>query len=168
VIFLLFIQSAIAGTPLTIQCMNCKDDKSFLVKHVEDVANEIMKSKCFATFWGTRTVIETNGRSRDGVLKHITSTPNEIEVTYYFEKSDVVGYTEDGTNHVFANEYWHDRFDDCQRASNFAHEASHVIGYWHDFERTGRRQFSVPYTINAGFTACCHSVSPIKMENLEQ
>lgn len=117
--------------------------------------NTTLSSQCFGDFILSRDLIQTNGKSNKEVLEHIRSSRVGIELVSYWSFKSTVGYTYPNVDKVWMNKRLHDNFTPCRSASNLAHEASHKIGYGHDYRRTQRRPYSVPYSINAGFTKCC-------------
>jgi len=118
--------------------------------------NETIDSECFKTFMVNRNIHTTQNKSNAEVVKHLRTSQVEIHlITYYKRWSKVHGYTYPNVNKIWLNRKYHAGASLCSEASNLAHELSHKLGYTHDFKATQRRPFSVPYSINAGFTACC-------------
>lgn len=116
---------------------------------------EVMNSQCFADFMQKRRLVQTNGKTPAQVVSDLRENNLEAPVHYYYEESNVVGYRNPPKPDIYFNRYFHNNYGVCATASNAAHEWSHSIGYDHDYEPTARRPYSVPYSINAAFTACC-------------
>lgn len=119
------------------------------------IMNRTLASSCFEKYMLQRKLIQTNGKSPQEVVDHIRSSTAGVELISYWSRKGTVGYTYPNVNKIWMNERLHKNFDSCRSASNLAHEGSHKIGYGHDYKRTSRRPYSVPYSINAAFKACC-------------
>jgi len=119
------------------------------------IMNEVLASKCFRTFMENRDLIQTNGKSPKEIVNHIRKSQIGIELKSYYKWKGAVGYTYPNTKKIWMNSYHHRNFNSCRSASNLAHEGSHKLGYGHDYYKTARRPYSVPYSINAAFKACC-------------
>lgn len=127
-----------------------------VVAVAEKLANSLLHSKCFADFMVNRKLIETNGKTPAEVVEHLKSLNLTVPVEMYSRWwSNVVGYRNPPKPDVFTNRKFHAGATACSRGSNLTHEWSHSAGYDHSFKSTPTRPFSVPYSINAAFTACC-------------
>lgn len=137
-------------------------DKSYVSKiyAAKIKVNETIKSQCFNDFFLLKKyrskIIQTNGKTRQQVLDDIVSYAEELNVNTYFKNNNVIGYRQPPLKDIFINKKFHDKFSPCASASNLAHESTHVMGYVHDFKSTKRRPYSVPYTVSAAFSFCCH------------
>lgn len=60
---------------------------------------------------------------------------------------NVVGYTNPGTSKIFMNRRFYSTFEPYEIAGNMAHEWCHKLGYDHDYKRTARRAYSIPYAV---------------------
>lgn len=129
---------------------------------------QVIASKCFADFMAKRGLIQTNGNTPAQVVRDLRENMLQAPVHYYYENSSVVGYRQPPWPDIYFNRKFHDTYGTCATASNAAHEWSHSIGYGHDFEATARRPYSVPYSINAAFTACCPSAGARYMFDSEK
>jgi len=65
----------------------------------------------------------------------------------FWKKWSVVGYTYPDTPTIYMNRNYYNTFAPNQVAANLAHEWCHKIGFGHDFNRTARRPYSVPYAV---------------------
>lgn len=129
---------------------------------------QVIASKCFADFMAKRGLIQTNGKTPAQVVNDLRENELQAPVHYYYENSSVVGYRQPPYIDIYFNRKFHDNYGTCATASNAAHEWSHSIGYDHDFNATARRPYSVPYSINAAFTACCPRSGIINLFNSER
>lgn len=121
----------------------------------EQLANQLVKSQCFAQVMESRGLIQTDGKTPKEVVEHIKTARLSVPVTMYYKWGNVVGYRNPGDPTVYTNRRFHAGATACSRASNLTHEWSHVLGYGHDFKATVRRPKSVPYSINFAFQKCC-------------
>jgi hypothetical protein len=71
----------------------------------------------------------------------------DLAVIPYYKNNNVVGYTYPSRNEVWVNLKFYYKYEVSQIANNLAHEYMHKIGYGHDFRRTKRRNYSVPYAV---------------------
>lgn len=120
------------------------------------VMNKTMAGQCFGDFMLERKLVQANGKSNKEVLEHLRSSKVKVELISYWSLSGTIGYTYPDVNKIWLNNRIQSGFTPCESASNLAHEASHKIGYGHDFYATDRRPYSVPYSINAAFNKCCN------------
>lgn len=121
-----------------------------------DKITEVYNSKCFSNFMLKRGLIQTNGKTPSEVIKHLITKKVNAELIWYYKRfSKVHGFTQPGVKWIKLNAKYHTGTTICDEGSNIAHEASHKIGYGHDFKATKRRPYSVPYSINSAFKACC-------------
>ena len=65
----------------------------------------------------------------------------------FFKRWGVVGYGFAGDPMIFINKNYFHIFSLAEVAGNFAHEWCHKLGFEHDFRRTAKRPYSVPYGI---------------------
>jgi len=131
-------------------------DLSGLLK-AEDKIEDTVSSQCFENFMVGRKLIQTGGRTEAQVVDHLRSLTGKVPVTMYYKNNSVVGYRNTGSPIVYTNLKFHAGTTPCNRASNLAHEAlGHVLGkYSHDYKASKSRPYSVPYSLNAAFKACC-------------
>jgi hypothetical protein len=137
-----------------------------LIKAARIKAQEVLTGSCFKEFIGSRKMISTGGRSNQEVIDHILSSRVEIPVSMYFRcmsfgfrcpvPTKAVAYREPPSSTINLNRaVFNKSLNVCGWASTMSHEASHILGYEHSFKWTPERDYSVPYSINAAFTACC-------------
>jgi hypothetical protein len=121
------------------------------------VMNNTIASECFDNFIQARPGLHsTQNKSAAEVVQHLRTSTVEIHlITYYKRFSRVHGYTYPNVNKVWLNRKYHAGASLCSEASNLAHELSHKLGYTHSYKASKIRPFSVPYSINAAFKACC-------------
>ena len=134
-------------------------EEIMMVTAATDKVNKTIKSKCFQDFILKRDMIQTNGQSNEQVLRTILSAKGTIKVKFYkkWRSTEIAVRYAPSTDINFNRSYWTGITDTCHWASTLAHEGiGHVLGgYDHDFLYNAKRDFSVPYSINKAFDACC-------------
>jgi hypothetical protein len=145
-------------------------DKTYTAQEKEQLRdtvrkiNELSVDPCFQSWFTDKSkrsqLIQTNGKTREQVAKHFATATAHARVTMYYTAKNVIGYRNKGSNLIHTNsKYYRNtkswRGKICPRVSNTFHELAHVLGYAHDFERTKRRPFSVPYSVSSAVNACC-------------
>lgn len=138
-------------------------EKEKMLKYIP-VMDKTIRSDCFEKFMARTDrgntknmgLIETKGMSPKEVVSKLRTSTVDIELIMYYKRwSKVSGYTEPGADWIKLNRKYHSGASLCSEASNLGHELSHKIGFGHSYKATPTRPFTVPYSINAGFTACC-------------
>lgn len=125
----------------------------------EKLVNDLIQSQCFEKFMVSRPLIGTNGKTPLQVVQDLKAQNLTVPVRMYYKRwSNVVGFRAPPDPTINTNWKYHAGATACSRGSNIAHEWSHVGGYEHSFKATPTRPFSVPYSINAAFEACCSCV----------
>lgn len=71
----------------------------------------------------------------------------DIHITLYYANNGTVGYTYPSVNRIWVNNKFFSGYSLAKVAANVAHEWSHKLGFEHDFKRTVRRNYSVPYAV---------------------
>lgn len=71
----------------------------------------------------------------------------DIDITLYFANNSTVGYTYPNVNKIWVNNKFFAGFSLGKVAANVTHEWTHKLGFGHDFNRTTRRNYSVPYGV---------------------
>ncbi len=82
--------------------------------------------------------------------EHSLDIENEIYwpfALWFWKKWSVVGYTLPDSPRIWTNGNWFYRMTDAELAGHFVHEWLHKIGFGHDFNRTAKRPYSVPYGV---------------------
>lgn len=130
--------------------------------------NEVVQSKCFYDFIANRKLIQTNGKTPVEVAKHLQSLMGTIPVKFYYTPmrnvyhplgTSAVAYRMPPSFQININTaYFGEQSNMCEISGTYAHESiAHTLGgYDHDFNPSPSREFSVPYSVNAAFSACCH------------
>ena len=138
-----------------------------LTKKSELKMNQVVQSQCFYDFMSKRSLIQTNGKTPSDVAKHIQGLSGSIVVHFYYKAmksrlnpfgTSVVAYRAPPSTDINMNTaYWDDNSGICEFSSTFAHESlAHSLGgYDHDVYYSPSRDYSVPYSVNAAFSACC-------------
>jgi hypothetical protein len=103
-----------------------------------------------ATGMSNQQIYDTMMASRETYLNNTDETAH-INLTLYtpsfYKKWNVVGYGYPGQPQIFMNWYYFNSYDIAQVAANIAHEWTHKLGFDHDYNRTARRPYSVPYGV---------------------
>jgi hypothetical protein len=71
----------------------------------------------------------------------------DVDITLYYKNNSTVGYTYPDTNRIWVNDKFFATYSLGKVAANVVHEWSHKVGFEHDFSRTEKRNFSVPYGV---------------------
>ena len=124
---------------------------------VDRLAYDTLQSECFKDFILKRKLIQTNGKTNAEVAEHLKTSRLTVPVVMYYTSKGVIGYRSPPSPVVHTNRGFHGlktEYTNRTRASNLTHERSHVLNYGHDYKRTSRRPYSVPYSINAAFDSC--------------
>lgn len=156
----------VAVPNLTFKCTNCDARETAIIAQMQVKANAVIKTQCFADhFILTKfrsNLVQTNGLTREQVVNKIRTTViHDIPLTMYNGRRGVYGYTNPGTATIFLNRYYRTQWDydndywsiDSE-TSNAVHEATHKMGFDHDYYNTARRPSSVPYTANYAVDEC--------------
>lgn len=151
--FLLLSTPAFAQFLYLKSCEFCSEPQFERLIQAQDTVNEVVDGLCFQNKLKAMPLIQTGSRSSEEVVQHILSSQVELDIVLYYSLKRVYGYTLPNVPKVWLNKRY--RLSKCQMGSLLAHETSHQIGYDHDQNRTDRRPFSVPYSINRAFEACC-------------
>lgn len=71
----------------------------------------------------------------------------DLDLTLYYSNNSTVGYTYPNTNRVWINDKFFTTNSLGKVAGNIVHEWTHKLGFTHDFNRTEKRNYSVPYAV---------------------
>lgn len=141
------------------------DKERAIIAKAEKKLADVTASKCFGDFISSRKMIQTQGKTPEQVLAHIRSLSGVVPVKMYyrcygrFPCTSAVAYRSPPSIEINLNRaYFTSAKSVCKWASTIGHESvGHALGnYEHSFKWTPDRDFSVPYSINAAFEACCH------------
>jgi len=143
---------------LSFICSSCNFDQWYQTQHVRPVMNEVLNSQCFADELRDRGVAEK-------WVGAMTTVKRKVPVEYYFENSNVIGYTEPDLNDtVHLNWRFHSSYTVCMSGSNMAHEVLHLEGFRHAYVALNGRQEQLSdfgfapdaaYLVNSAFESCC-------------
>lgn len=119
---------------------------------------------------GDKTFIDNNGLTNEEIYQKImaaseTLSPEEdheidIDITLYFANNSTVGYTYPNVNKIWVNRKFFSTYSLAKVAGNVAHEWTHKLGFDHDFQRTERRNFSVPYAVGSIIQELIENMTP--------
>lgn len=108
-------------------------------------------------YQGQKMFVDNQGYSNLEIYNLImlgaeTLSPSEdeeidIDITLYYSNNSTVGYTYPDTNRIWVNDKFFAVNSLGKVAANVLHEWTHKIGFDHDFKRTTRRNFSIPYGV---------------------
>jgi hypothetical protein len=123
----------------------------------------IINSKVFKSrilnheYQGEKTFVDNGGLTNEEIYEKLmigaeTLMPDEdeevdVDITLYYKSNSTVGYTYPDTNRIWVNDKFFATFTLGKVAANVTHEWTHKIGFGHDFNRTAKRDFSVPYGV---------------------
>lgn len=110
-------------------------------------------------YQGVKTFFDNGGLTNEEIYEKVmlgaeTLMPEDdeeidVDITLYYKNNSTVGYTYPDTNRIWVNDKFFSTFTLGKVAANVTHEWTHKIGFIHDFNRTTRREFSVPYGIGS-------------------
>ena len=111
------------------------------------------------TYKGERVFVDNNGLSNEEVyeslllgqetLNPVIDEEIDIDITLYFEDNSTVGYTYPSSERIWVNNKFFATYSYGKVAANVIHEWTHKLGYGHDYQRTTRRSYSVPYGVGS-------------------
>lgn len=141
------------------KCTNCSAEEWKFIQESVIKTNETVETTCFSAFMLKRKLIQTLGRTNQEVLDSLLNADISIDTEMYYSIKKVLGYTL-GNQPIGQFKEWINRrymmsWNKCDLASLLGHETSHKIGYDHDYYYSDARNYSVPYSINEAFDACC-------------
>jgi hypothetical protein len=87
------------------------------------------------------------------LLKHIPSEKDDgemdLHLKMYYKRNSVVGWTKPSIMTIHTNSRYYNTNPHGKVGANFVHEWLHKLGFGHDFKRTARRPYSVPYAVGS-------------------
>lgn len=130
-----------------------------MIQKAGELVNQVVHSQCFYDYMASRKMIQTKNLSSEQVAKQISILSGLVGVSMHFKRwTSAVAFREPNALKINLNRYYFTASTKlCSWASTMAHEAlGHALGgFDHSFHQTKDRQYSVPYSINAAFDACC-------------
>ena len=92
----------------------------------------------------------------------------DLDITLYYANNSVVGYTYPDTTRVWTNDKFFSTYTYAQVAQNVVHEWIHKLGFGHDYNRTTRRNYSVPYGIGTIIKDLIEEMTPQVNQDIAQ
>ena len=125
---------------------------------IEIVNSERFKQRVLNhTYNGLLTFVDNKGLTNaqiyqalmDGseTLNPAIDSEMDIDITLYYSNNSTVGYTYPNSERIWVNDKFFRTNTLGKVAANVIHEWTHKLGFDHDFNRTSRRNYSVPYGI---------------------
>lgn len=147
--------SVVAKIEITNLINYTDSEKQTLFNEILPKVEEIRNSQCFGDFILKRKMQKTRGLTNKEILNDLRHNSAKITLQRYWSLYNTTGYTLPNINKIWLNERIHDKISICRQSANVLHELSHKWGYFHDKYWHKLRDFSVPYSVNAAFKACC-------------
>lgn len=127
-------------------------------KLVEIVNSETFKQRVLNhTYNGVLSFVDNKGLTNLQVYQKLmqgSETLNpaidsemDIDITLYYSNNSTVGYTYPNSERIWVNDKFFRSNSLGRVAANIIHEWTHKLGFDHDYNRTTRRNYSVPYGI---------------------
>jgi hypothetical protein len=153
------IVAKLVGTAFIPDAVYTTAQEKTMIQNAASKLNEVVKSQCFYNFIAMRKMIQTKNQTSKQVADHISNLSGLIAVSMHFKRwTSAIAFREPNALKINLNrKYFTASKNACIWASTMAHEAlGHALGgYDHDFKYSPSRDYSVPYSINAAFDACC-------------
>lgn len=143
------------GTRIHFGPIKANDKETARVLAAEGLIRDAIAGPCFERYFLKRKLIQTNGMTNAQVIEFVRRATASIPVVYYYANNSTVGYRQPPEDTIYINRKFHNSYGNCAEASGNGHEALHVLGFGHDFKRTARRPYSIPYSWNAMMLECC-------------
>ena len=112
---------------------------------------------------GEKSFVQNNGLSNQQIYDYLMSGAEmypvqtaadhmmDFDLALYkpkwYQNQNVLGYTDETTSVIHMNKNFFNQAAVNEIAMNLVHEWVHKIGFDHDFNRTARRPYSVPYAV---------------------
>lgn len=129
-----------------------------VIKNAQKKLNEVKSSKCFHDFIAARKMIQTQNKTPLQVADHIASLSGSVDVVMYYSRfSSAMAYRQPPELKINLNrKFFYTSLPICEWVSTILHESLHALAnYEHDYQWNAQRDYSVPYSANAGVEACC-------------
>lgn len=133
--------------------MNKALDRLLIVINSKEFKNRVLDH----TYQNKKMFVDNNGLSNLEIYEKIMLGAEELNppenqqidlnITLYYANNGTVGYTYPDVNRIWVNDKFFAGYTYAKVAENVVHEWCHKLGFTHDFNRTNRRNFSVPYAI---------------------
>jgi len=125
---------------ILLACMLCTGAEAQKIHLAQTLINKTLPTACFANKMAEVGV-------SDYWINQLQGADKRLEIRFYREESQTVGWTYLNDNKINLNRKFHDGYTACQSGSNIAHELAHTLGYAHFVD--------VAYATNYAFSACC-------------
>ncbi len=173
-LFLTIHVSALAQTPTPL-LVNIRSAEKFTdlqydkLMQAKALVELIINSKAFKNrvlnfnFNGSLEFVQNNGLSNEQIYEYLMTGAERYPVQTeadrmmdfdlilykpkWYQSKNVLGYTSRDTSVIHINRKFFNQAEFNQIAMNLVHEWTHKMGFEHDFNRTDRRPYSVPYGI---------------------
>lgn len=129
-------------------------EKERTFKAVERI-RETAQTECFQNGLKAINLIQTNGLTPEQVVQKILSADVKVNIEMYYSIKNVVGYTYPSSDTIWLNKKYHNKWDPCDVGANLFHEATHKMGFTHDYKANKDRPRSVPYATGSVMDKCC-------------
>ena len=127
-------------------------------KLVEIVNSDVFKQRVLNhTYKGVLSFVDNEGLTNLEIYQKLmqgSETLNpaidsemDIDITLYYSNNSTVGYTYPNSERIWVNDKFFRSNSLGRVAANIIHEWTHKLGFDHDYNRTTRRNYSVPYGI---------------------
>jgi hypothetical protein len=148
------------------------DDQTAKVKQSAAVMANVLNSEAFHqavlnfVYDGKKQFADNNGLTNEeiyaslmagretysSVEDHVANLNLNIFTPPWYKKWSTVGYGYAGQPQIYMNSYYFNSYTLADVAANITHEWCHKLGFEHDYKRTGKRPYSVPYGVGAIMT----------------
>lgn len=159
------VPEQIADVPLEIEVELSKFDQKQsdkmheALKRLKVVINsvEFREAVIGHTYKEEQTYVQNDGLSNEEIyekimlgaetLRPIENRVMDLEIELYYSRKKVIGYTYPNVSKFWVNTRYFNTNSHSDVVGNVVHEWLHKLGFEHDFKRTARRPYSVPYAV---------------------
>lgn len=115
------------------------------------------------TYQGSKQFVQNNGMSNEQIYETLMSGAEmypvqtaadhfmDYDLVLYkpkwYQSKKVLGYTNQNTRVIHINKLFFNKADINEIAMNLVHEWTHKMGFGHDYKKTARRPYTVPYGV---------------------